>query len=326
MHSFNYQRAKSYLDAIVQSNVQKKFLAGGTTLIDLMKLEVETPQIVMDINHLPWKDIKEENDGWRVGALVKNSDLAYHKDIRKHYKVLSDAILSGASAQLRNKATTGGNLLQRTRCVYFRDPSKACNKREPGSGCSAIEGFNRNLAVLGTSDYCIASNPSDMNVALSALEASLELKLGETGRSVAIKDFHVLPGKTPHIETLLQDNELITGVTIPKLPSGTKTLYLKLRDRASYEFALASIAVVVTMKGERVERLRFAMGGIGTKPWRVESAEKILEGAVPSKEKFNAVADEFLKGSKGYSENSFKIELARRCLVKGLEKATERFA
>jgi xanthine dehydrogenase YagS FAD-binding subunit len=326
MHSFNYQRAKTFEDATVKFNVPVKFLAGGTTLIDLMKLEVEAPQVVMDINHLPWIDIKEDKDGWKVGALVKNSDLAYHKDIRKEFKVLSDAILSGASAQLRNKATTGGNLLQRTRCVYFRDPTKSCNKREPGSGCAAIDGHNRNLAILGTSDHCIATNPSDMNVAMTALEAKVHLQKGETERSVEIKDFHVLPGKTPHIETTLQEDELITGVTIPKLPSGTKSLYVKLRDRASYEFALSSIAVVITMKGERIDRIRLAMGGIGTKPWRVEAAEKMLEGSVPSKEKFQAAADEFLKGAKGYSENSFKLELARRCFIKGLEKATERNA
>lgn len=324
MHSFNYQKARTFAEAAVPTKVPKKYLAGGTTLIDLMKLEVEAPQVVMDINHLPWNKIEKEDDGWKVGALVTNSELAHHTEIRKEYKVLSDAILSGASTQLRNKATTGGNLLQRTRCVYFRDPTKACNKREPGTGCAAIEGHNRNLAILGTSDQCIATNPSDMNVAMAALEARIHLMKGEAERVVDIKDFHLLPGKTPENETVLGENELITAVTLPKLPDGTKSLYLKLRDRASYEFALASIAVVVTMKGNRIDRIRFAMGGIGTKPWRVETAEKMLEGGGPSQENFNKVADEFLKGARGYSENAFKIELARRCLITGLTKATER--
>ena len=326
MHSFNYQRAKTVEEAVMKTEAPKKYLAGGTTLIDLMKLEVEAPQVIMDINHLPWKEIKEEANVWKVGALVKNSELAYHSGIRKEFKVLSDAILAGASAQLRNKATTGGNLLQRTRCVYFRDPSKACNKREPGSGCAAIDGYNRNLAILGTSEHCIATNPSDMNVALAALETKVHLKNGEKERVVDIKSFHLLPGKTPHLESALEENELISEVSIPKLPAGSRSLYLKLRDRASYEFALASIAIVITMKGDRIERIRMAMGGIGTKPWRVESAEKILEGSVPSKEKFTQVVDEFLKGARGYSHNAFKIALSRRCLMAGLEQATERKA
>lgn len=326
MQSFNYQKAKTPEEALKPAQGPRKFLAGGTTLVDLMKLEVETPKIVVDLNALPWNKVEATDAGLRVGALVTNTNLAHHPDVRKSYTVLSDAILSGASTQLRNKASTGGNLLQRTRCVYFRDPTKDCNKREPGSGCSAIDGFNRNLAILGTSEKCIATNPSDMNVALAALEAKIHLSKGDVERTVDIKDFHLLPGRTPEKETVLEENELITAVTLPKLPAGTKSLYLKLRDRASYEFAIASIAVVVTMKGETIERIRFAMGGIGTKPWRVESAEKMLEGSTASKEKFTAVADEFLKGAKTYSENGFKVEMARRCLIKGLEMATARKA
>jgi xanthine dehydrogenase YagS FAD-binding subunit len=322
MKDFILKRATRPEEVSAAETVRQKFLAGGTTLVDLMKLHVETPEVVMDINHLPWKEIKEINDGWSVGALVTNSELAYHKDIRKNYKVLSDAILSGASAQLRNKATTGGNLLQRTRCVYFRDPSKACNKRDPGSGCAAIDGFNRNLAILGTSSSCIATNPSDMNVALAALRAKIILFDGSRERVVEMGDFHKLPGDTPHIETILEKNELIRGVILPKLSADTKSSYLKLRDRASYEFAIASIGIVLNMDGKRIRNVNLAMGGIGTKPWRVESAEKILEGAIPSKEVFAKAADEFLKGSKTYSQNSFKLETARRCFVTGLTKLT----
>lgn len=320
MEAFTFQRAMKPEEVILKEKT--KVLAGGTTLIDLMKLHVETPQTIVDINKLPWNSIEEKKDSWEVGALVKNSELAYHKDIRKNFRVLSDALLSGASAQLRNKATTGGNLLQRTRCVYFRDPSKACNKRDPGSGCAAIDGFNRNLAILGTSEACIATNPSDMNVALAALEAKVNLVLGKEERSVDMKDFHLLPGKTPHIETALKENELIKSVSLPALPQNTKSSYLKLRDRASYEFATSSVAVVLTMNGSVIERVRIAMGGIGTKPWRVESAEKMLEGKAPSEKLFTEAAAEFLKGAKAQTENGFKLELARLCFVRGLKDIT----
>lgn len=319
MQPFNFQRTSS------TSSPKGRFLAGGTTLIDLMKLEVETPKVVVDINDFPWKDVEETDEGLSIGALLKNTALAHHPLIRKNYTVLSEALLAGASTQLRNKATTGGNLLQRTRCIYFRDPSMLCNKREPGSGCSAIEGHNRNLAILGTSDFCIASNPSDMNVALSALEAQIKLHKEGSEREVHIKNFHLLPGKTPHIETILEENELIKSVLLPSLPVNTKSLYLKLRDRASYEFALSSIAVVLTMKAGKIERIRLAMGGIGSVPWRVEAAEKILEGQAPSNERFLLAAETFLKGAKAYSENGFKIELAKRCFVNGLETAVARF-
>ena len=325
MQAFQYLKVKTEAEAILHSMKDHRVIAGGTTLIDLMKLEVETPKALIDVNHLPWNTVALHADELKIGALVKNSDLANHPDVKKRYAALSQAILAGASAQLRNKATTGGNLLQRTRCVYFRDPSKDCNKREPGSGCSAIEGFNRNLAILGTSESCIASNPSDMNVAMAAFEARVHLSDGKHEREVSIADFHLLPGKTPHLESILKEKELITAVTLPKLAEGTQSLYLKLRDRASYEFALASVAVVAKMNGHQIERIRFAMGGIATKPWRVPSAELLLEGqSNPTDEKLQAVATEFLKGAKGYADNGFKIELARRCLVRGLKLAIAR--
>jgi xanthine dehydrogenase YagS FAD-binding subunit len=286
-----------------------------------MKLEVETPRTVIDVNHLPFDKVEPaEGGGVRIGALVRNSDLAHHEVIQARYPVLSQALLAGASAQLRNKATTAGNLLQRTRCVYFRDPTKACNKREPGTGCSAMEGFHRNLAILGTSEHCIATNPSDMNVAMRALEARVHVRGAKGERVIDIADFHLLPGDTPHVESALHAGDLITHVTLPPLPPLTKQVYVKLRDRASYEFALASAAVVLTQQGGVVSRVRLAMGGIGTKPWRVPEAEKLLEGSALSAEKLKAVADAFLRGAKPRSQNGFKVELAKRCLVHAINQ------
>jgi len=303
---------------------QTKFLAGGTNLIDLMKLEVETPEALVDINALPFREVEKTNDGGvRIGALVKNADLANHDTILKTYPVLSQALLSGASAQLRNKATTSGNLLQRTRCVYFRDPSKPCNKREPKSGCSAIDGYNRNLAILGVSNSCIASNPSDMNVAMMALEAVVTIRSSKGSRDVPINDFYLLPEKTPEKETVLEPGDFITGVTLAALPAGSKSLYVKLRDRASYEFALASTAVIATLKGGNFERVRMAMGGVGAKPWRSVEAEKILEGGPATPERFKAAAEAFVKGAKPQSQNGFKVELAKRCLVSALTQVAK---
>jgi xanthine dehydrogenase YagS FAD-binding subunit len=324
MHPFQYQRASSLQEAQSKASGKRRYLAGGTTIVDLMKLNVEQPDVLTDISHLPWNKIEQKGNSWQVGAMVTNSDLAQHAEIKKHFSVLSEAILAGASPQLRNRATTGGNLLQRTRCVYFRDPSKACNKRQPGSGCSAIEGHNRNLAVLGTSAQCIATNPSDMNVALAALEARVQLQQGKASREVPMADFHLVPGEKPEVETVLQPDELISGVIIPSLPAGAQSFYLKLRDRASYEFALASVAVVVSGKEGRIERIRYAMGGIGTKPWRVPEAEKMLEGKNLSDGDIRGAVARFLDGAKAYSENGFKIELARRCLQSGLEMARKR--
>jgi len=307
-----------------QQGANVRFLAGGTTLVDLMKLNVERPQKLIDINRLPLDKIEALPDGGlRIGATVRNSDLANDARVQRDYPVLSQALLSGASAQLRNMATTGGNLLQRTRCVYFRDQDMPCNKREPGSGCAAIGGFNRNLAILGTSDQCIATNPSDMNVALMALDATIHILGPEGRRAVPIADFFLLPGSTPDKENVLQPGDLITHVTLPALPTGAKSLYLKLRDRASYEFALASAAIVMVREGNAIGEVRFAMGGVGTRPWRVKDAEDHLRGARMDKAAFQAAAELFLKDAKPQSGSGFKIELAKRCLVHSLQSASQ---
>jgi xanthine dehydrogenase YagS FAD-binding subunit len=298
-------------------------VGGGTTLIDLMKLNVEKPQTVIDINGLPLNQVEVLPDGaLKIGATVRNSDLAYHPAVQRGYPVLSEALLSGASAQLRNMATTGGNLLQRTRCVYFRDTAMRCNKREPGTGCSAIGGFNRTLAILGTSEHCIASNPSDMSVALTALEATIHIQGTKGERSVPIDEFFLLPGDTPHRETVLEPGELITFVTLPAPSAGNKSVYLKLRDRASYEFALASAAVIANVQQGIINRLRIALGGVGTKPWRCPEAEGALQGKTADEAGFRAAADAALRNAQPQSENGFKVELAKRCLVRALKLAT----
>jgi len=256
-----------------QQGAEVRYIAGGTTLLDLMKLNVETPGRLLDINRLPLDTIEATADGGlKIGATVRNSDLAHHATVRRNYAVLSQAILAGASTQLRNMATTAGNLLQRTRCAYFRDTAMPCNKREPGTGCPAITGSNRTLAVLGTSEHCIATNPSDMCIAMAALEATIHVQGPKGSRAIPFGDFHLLPGNTPHRETVLEPGDLITHVTLPAPIKGSKQLYLKLRDRASYEFALASAAVVISITGQNVTRVRIALGGVGTKPWRSHEA------------------------------------------------------
>src|SRR5881392_1449063 len=271
MHTFEFTRPENSTAAIAagaraktaQQGADVRFVAGGTTLLDLMKLNVETPARLLDINRLPLDKIEATPDGGlKIGATVRNSDLAHHPTVQRDYAVLSQAILSGASAQLRNMATTAGNLLQRTRCMYFRDTAMPCNKREPGTGCPAITGSNRSLAVLGTSEHCIATNPSDMCVAMAALEATIHVQGPKGSRAIPIADFHLLPGNTPDRETVLEPGDLITHVTLPPPVPGAKQIYLKLRDRASYEFALASAAVVVTVVGGDVTRARIAMGGV----------------------------------------------------------------
>ncbi len=307
----------------VANRPEFRFIAGGTTLVDLMKLNVETPSKLMDITGLPLDKIETTSGGGlKIGALVRNSDLANHPFVKAQYAALSEAILAGASVQLRNRATTGGNLLQRTRCMYFRDTAFACNKREPGSGCPAIEGEHRNLAIMGTSEHCVASNPSDMNVALMALDARLEIQSTKGTRMVPIVEFYKEPGATPHIETVLQPGELIAFVHIDPLPAGSHSLYLKLRDRASYEFALASAAVFVQMDGGTIKHLRVAMGGIGTKPWRAFDVEKSLQGQRAEERAFAAAATKLLSGAKPLRDNAFKVELAKRCLVHALNTAT----
>ncbi|HEY4298223.1 MAG TPA: xanthine dehydrogenase family protein subunit M [Paraburkholderia sp.] len=331
MEMFQLSRASGVHEAIAAGTApadarqatRVRFLAGGTTLLDLMKLNVEQPTHVVDISRLPLDRIEAlPGGGVKIGATVRNADLALHPLIRAPYAVLSQALLAGASAQLRNMATTGGNLLQRTRCVYFRDTAMPCNKREPGSGCPAIEGSNRTLAILGTSDACIATNPSDMNVALTALDASVHVEGTGGARSIAIDDFFLLPGATPQRETALDAGELITHVTLPPLPAGARSFYLKLRDRASYEFALASAAVVMTLDGGRIRHARVALGGVGTRPWHAVEAEAVLDGAIPDAATFRKAADAALANAKPHSQNGFKIELARRCIVHALTQAT----
>jgi xanthine dehydrogenase YagS FAD-binding subunit len=307
-----------------QQGADIRFIGGGTTLLDLMKLNVEQPQTLIDINRLPLDKIESLPDGGlTIGAVVRNSDLAYHPIVKKNYAVLSEAILSGATVQLRNMATTAGNLLQRTRCMYFRETNMPCNKRDPGSGCAAITGMNRSLAILGTSEHCIATNPSDMCVAMAALEATIHVRGTKGERSIPIADFHVVPGKTPQRETVLEPGDLITHVTLPPPAPGSRSLYLKLRDRASYEFALASAAVVVTVANGKITRARIALGGVGTKPWRSTESESELTNQPATEAVFQKAAEAALHGAKPQSENGFKIELAKRCLAHALKLATQ---
>jgi xanthine dehydrogenase YagS FAD-binding subunit len=331
MHPFAFVRpadAAAAVAAAAQANTAQqgadvRFVAGGTTLLDLMKLHVETPAWVIDITRLPLNQIDATPDGGlKIGATARNADLAHHPTVQREYAVLSQALLAGASAQLRNMATTAGNLLQRTRCVYFRDTAVPCNKREPGTGCPAITGSNRTLAVLGTSEHCIASNPSDMCVAMAALEATIHVQGAKGSRAIPIGDFHLLPGSTPNRETVLEPGDLITYVTLPPPRSGSKQVYLKLRDRASYEFALASAAVVITIAGGKVTQARIALGGVGTKPWRSPEAEAALVGKPADAANFRKAAEAAMRNAKPQSENGFKIELAKRCLTQALKMAT----
>jgi len=331
MHTFEFIRPPDPAAAIAaaaqsktaQQGADVRFMGGGTTLIDLMKLNVETPARVLDINRLPFDKIEPTPDGGlKIGATVRNSDLAYHATVQRDYSVLSQAILQGASAQIRNMATVAGNLLQRTRCVYFRDTAMPCNKREPGTGCPAITGHNRTLAILGTSEHCIATNPSDMCVAMTALEATVHIQSPKGTRTVAFGDFHLLPGNTPQRETVLEPGDLITHVTLPPPIGGSKQLYLKLRDRASYEFALASAAVVLTVAGGNIRRARIALGGVGTKPWRSPEAEAALIGKPANDTTFRQAAEAALRSARPQSENGFKIELARRCVTYALRTAS----
>jgi len=330
MKTFDFIRAADPAAAVAaqtdsptaQQGASVRFLAGGTTLVDLMKLNVEAPDRVVDINRLPLDAVERLPDGGlKIGATVRNSALAQHPIVRQDYPVLSQAILSGASAQVRNRATTAGNLLQRTRCVYFRDTAMPCNKREPGSGCAALEGHNRNLAILGTSEQCIATNPSDMCVAMAALEATIHVTGPKGGRSIPIADFHLLPGETPQKENALEPGDLITHVTLPP-PAGNKSLYLKLRDRTSFEFALASAAVVVSVANGKITRARVALGGVGVKPWRTREIEAALEGQAVDEQAFRRAAEAAVQGARPQHENAFKVELAKRCLVHALKLAT----
>ena len=316
MKAFTYQRADTTARAAAAAvKPGAKIIAGGTNLLDLMKLQVETPSALIDINRLPLDKIEDTSDGGlRVGALVRNSDLAADSRVRQRYGVLSRALLAGASAQLRNKATTGGNLLQRTRCYYFYDVTKPCNKRSPGSGCAALAGFNRIHAILGASDHCIATHPSDMAVAMRALDAKVETVNPEgEAKVIPIAEFHRLPGKTPEIETSLKSGEIITAVMLPPPPPGVQ-VYRKVRDRASYAFALVSVAAIVDSTRGRIRSARLAFGGLAHKPWRIPQAEEKLADAAANTTSFNAAADAVLEGARGYGGNDFKIPLTRRTL------------
>lgn len=331
MQTFAFQRAADAAAAIAtgagagtaQQGARVRFLAGGTTLIDLMKLGVEAPETVVDINRLGLDAIGRTTDGGlSIGATARNSDLAHHPVVLAEYPALSQAILAGASTQLRNAATTAGNLLQRTRCMYFRDPASACNKRVPGSGCPAIGGAHRMLAILGTSEHCIASNPSDMAVAMLMHDATVHVQGTAGTRQVSLDAFFLLPGDRPERENVLEPGDLVTQVTLPPAESGARSCYLKLRDRVSYEFALVSAAVSATMAGGRIVTARFALGGVGTKPWRVPAAEAVLAGQAPDAALFRRAADLALAGARPHRQNGFKLELARRCLAHALTQVT----
>jgi xanthine dehydrogenase YagS FAD-binding subunit len=325
MEAFSYLRASDVAQATHAAEQEDvRFIAGGTTLLDLMKLDVERPARLVDINRIGLDAIEKlPNGGLRLGAMVRNSDLAHHPVVQAEYAVLSQALLAGASPQLRNMATTGGNLLQRTRCMYFRNTAMACNKRTPGSGCAANEGDNRSLAILGTSKDCIATNPSDMNVALTALEAVVTIQGAKGTRDVPIGEFFLVPGSTPHIETVVAPGELITQVTLPAPRSGSKQVYLKLRDRASYEFALASAAIVAEVSEGKITYVRVALGGVGTKPWRSHEAEEALLHHPAEEATFHRAAAAAMRDARPQSENGFKVELARRCITHALTMATQ---
>ena len=306
-----------------QQGASVRFLAGGTTLIDLMKLGVELPERIVDITRLDLGGIEEQADGGvSIGASVTNSDLAHNVLVRQRYAALSEAILAGASTQLRNVASLAGNLLQRTRCVYFRNTATPCNKREPGSGCPAITGANRMMAILGTSDACIASNPSDMAVAMLAYDATVHVEGASKSRSIALNDVFLLPQARPDLENVLEPGDLITHVTMPARPAAERSVYLKLRDRVSYEFALVSTAAAVVLSDGRMASVRFALGGVGTRPWRVPGAEQTLIGQAPTEQNFRRAADLALAGARPQSQNGFKVELAKRCVVETLKRAT----
>jgi len=324
MINFEFSRATDVADAVRQiaADPQAKFIAGGTNLIDLMKYDVERPVRVIDITRLPLKSVEETaSGGLRIGALVPNSDLAYHPIIEKRYPLVSSAILAGASQQLRNMASTGGNLVQRTRCFYFYDVATPCNKREPGSGCSAIHGINRINGILGTSESCIATHPSDMCVALAALEAIVHVAGPAGERAIAFADFHRLPGDTPHIDTNLKPDEIITAIELPARGFATNYSYLKIRDRLSYAFALVSVAAALELEGGRIKDARLALGGVAHKPWRNLEAEAALRNQATDSNAFAKAAEILLREAKGFSHNAFKIDLARRAVVRTLTQA-----
>jgi xanthine dehydrogenase YagS FAD-binding subunit len=324
MIDFGYARASDVADAVrmISADPTAKFIAGGTNLIDLMKEDVERPSRLIDISRLPLKTVEETADGTlRIGALVPNSDLAYHPLIEQRYPLLSSAILAGASQQLRNMASTGGNLLQRTRCAYFYDTATPCNKRDPGTGCSAIGGLNRGHAILGSSEACIATHPSDMCVALAALDARVHVTGPQGARALAFNNFHRLPGNTPEIDTNLRPNEIITAIELPAKGFAANYSYLKIRDRLSYAFALVSIAAALELEGGTIKEARLALGGVAHRPWRDPTAEAALRGQKPNEDNFARAAELLLRDARGLEHNAFKIELARRGIIRTLTQA-----
>jgi xanthine dehydrogenase YagS FAD-binding subunit len=325
MKPFTYTRPATLAEAIEAGRApQAKFLGGGTNLIDLMREDIEQPDSLVDITRLAFDQIASRDDGGlSIGAGVKNTDLAAHPVVRDRFPMLSDAILCGASGQIRNMATVGGNLMQRTRCLYFYDQPSRCNKRRPGSGCDAIQGFNRMHAILGTSAACIAAHPSDMCVAMAALDASVRIAGPAGERAVALTDFHCLPGDTPHVETVLQPGELITSVELPPLAWAWRSQYRKVRDRSSYAFALVSVAAAVSAASGRITDVRLAMGGVGTRPWRAFEAESHLRGAAATPEQVRFAIDAELAAAKTVAGNHFKVELTRRVVVSVLSELLE---
>jgi xanthine dehydrogenase YagS FAD-binding subunit len=332
MQSFDLVRVSNRAAAIAagansdtaQQGASVRFLAGGTTLVDLMKLGVERPERIVDINRLGLADLRKEPNGdLFIGATARNTDVAHHPLVSGDYAALSQALLAGASTQLRNAATTAGNLLQRTRCMYFRDLASACNKRKPGSGCPAIGGTNRALAILGTSDSCIATHPSDMAVAMMVYDGVVHVQGASGERQIPLMEFYVLPQDRPDIENVLEPGDLVTHVTLALRPPGERAAYLKLRDRASYEFALVSAAAAVTLSQGKIAGAHLALGGVGTQPWRVPEAERALIGQSPSEAVFRNAAEICLKGARPQSQNGFKIELAKRCVVHAFRHVTD---
>ena len=327
MRPFTYERAtdaRGAIAALIRRGPGARFISGGTNLLDLMKLEIERPTHLVDISRLPLRAIEELPDGGlRIGAQAANSDTAADMRVRSRYPVLSEALLSGASGQLRNKASMGGNLLQRTRCPYFYDVESACNKREPGTGCAALGGLNRIHAILGASDHCIATHPSDMAVALSVLDAHIEM-LGDDGeaRSVSIHELHCLPGTTPHLESVLRPGEMITGIVLPPPPAGRQR-YRKVRDRASYEFALVSVAAIIAIERGVISTARIAFGGVAAKPWRALDAEKALIGRPATMAVYRDAAEQAMKDAVGHGHNDFKVDLAKRTLCRTLAQVAQ---
>ena len=326
MNAFTFERSAAAEDAAreVAARPGAMFLAGGTTLVDLMKVDVLTPDTVVDVRRLGLSTIDVSDDAISVGATVTNSQLAWHPVVRDRYPVLAEAILSGATTQIRNMATVAGNILQRTRCSYFRDIHASCNRRQPGSGCDAIDGFNRGHAVLGVSEHCIATHPSDMCVAMVILDAEVHtLRADGTARSIPFGEFHHAPGDTPHVEVALEHGELITHIVIPHLPAARRSHYLKVRDRASYEFALASAAVILDLDGRTIRAARLGLGGIATHPWRAREAEHFMTGRAATDDTFRDAAEIALAGAVAREHNYFKIELAKRTIVRAFATARD---